>query len=136
MLGNAHYAKATVGITGLHLQLDDEHHLHAMEAIVHPQQFAKGLMMVQVGMYFAQNHPGMYAAYKEHYSGAVRPPAKWTVKTKPGNMAWEMDLSLLQFEDAEFKAEKRSGKIDWQTSHRHQADAEGEAAESVGLFRQ
>ncbi len=135
MLGDAHYAKATVGITGLHLQLDGEHHFRVLEAIVRPQQFAKGLMMVQVGMYFEQNHPGMYAAYKEHYAGGLKPPAKWAVKSKAGNMAWEMDLSLLQFEDAAFEPEKRSGEIDWKTSHRHQTNADGEAAENVGMFR-
>jgi hypothetical protein len=131
LLGEARFPKATAGITGLHIQLDDEHHMLTWESRLQAAQYDKGLLMVYLRMAFVQNHPSMYAAFKARYSGHPRPPAHWAVKRKPGSLAWEMDVALLQFEDAEITPHSRNGSVDWKTKHGAQMDAANEAAENV-----
>lgn len=115
LLGEARYPKASAGITGLHLQLDDEYHMLRWDSRLHPVSYANGLLLVDLCMTFVQNDPAMWDHYRERYLGHPKPPAKWVVHAQSGSMAWEMDISLLQFEEATISQASRTGKIDWST---------------------
>jgi hypothetical protein len=111
LLGDAHYPLATAAITGLHMQLDDAHHMLGWESSLQAGHYGQGLLMTQMGMTFVQNSPTMRATYKERRAAHGHPPAKSAIKPKSGNLAWEMDVTLLQFEDAEIVPERNSGTI-------------------------
>jgi hypothetical protein len=130
LLGDARYPTATAGITGLHMQLDREAHLLGWESRIQPFDYKKGLLTLGLRMDFVQNRPTMYAAYKERFEGRLRPPARRTVKRRAGNMVWEMDVALLQFEDAKVSHHLRKGTVEWHTRHGNQAGADLKAAES------
>lgn len=131
MVGPARYPRATAGIVGLHLQLDDEHHMQAWESRLKTTSYENGLLLLQVGMVFKENGAGMHAAFKDRYEGRPKPPAKWVVKRKAGSMAWEMDVAMLQFEEATIRVRSRSGAIRWSTKHKDQATADGEKSVDV-----
>lgn len=130
LLGHAHYPHAIATITGLHVQLDHEQHMLGWDSYLQPLETTHGLSMLPLRMDFQQNHPSMYAAFQERFAGKPRPPAHWVVKRKPGSLLWEMDIALLQLEDAEVSHHTRTGSIHWETRHGKQATAEGPAAES------
>ncbi|MEY3444415.1 MAG: hypothetical protein RLZZ519_2696 [Bacteroidota bacterium] len=130
MLGDARYPTASAGITGLHMLLDREAHMLAWESRIQPFDYKNGLLTLGLRMDFVQNHPTMYAAYKERFEGKIRPPARRTVKRKAGNMVWEMDVTMLQFEDASVSYHLRKGSVAWHTRHGKQISADGIEAES------
>jgi hypothetical protein len=79
------------------------------ESYLQAERYDQGLLMAHVGMAFVQNNPFMRAAYKQRHQGfSVHPP-----RARAGSLAWEMDVVLLQFEDATIQAHSRLGKIEW-----------------------
>jgi hypothetical protein len=133
LLGDARYPAATVGIRGLHIQLDREQHMLGWESRVQCFGYVDGLLTLGVRMHFQQHDPDMYGAFKRHYAGGVRPPARWVVKRKAGKMVWEMDVALLQFESAQVEYGLRKGGIRWETKHGAQVPAS--SGEAVNLFQ-
>ena len=130
LLGAARYPYASAGIRGLHMQLDREAHLLGWESRIQPFEYKNGLLTLGLKMDFVQNRPTMYAAYKDRFEGKIHPPARKTVKRKAGTMVWEMDVAMLQFEDAKVSYHLRKGAIDWHTRHGKQMRADGIEAES------
>jgi hypothetical protein len=131
LLGDAHYPVATMGITGLHVRLDREHHMLGWESRVQALDYQNGLMTMGIQMHFQQNHPSMHGEFRKYYAGHIHPPARWVVQRKAGKMVWEMDVALLQFEAAEVENGMRKGGISWKTRHGAQAVASGMEAVSL-----
>jgi hypothetical protein len=110
-------APAVVGIRGLELFMDEEHHMLGLQMGVEETASASPLLGARLKLGFVQNLPSMFAAYKAYYSGFPKLPAKWVVKGESGSANLRMHLSLLSIPDAEMKAEKVVGDLFWKTRH-------------------
>lgn len=117
LLGAVHFPQATAGITGLHLQLDRSQPMLAWESRIQPMSYSNGLLTLGMRMDFVQNDSAMFAANKAA-NGGPRSPQRKASKGKAGSLVWEMNVALLQFEDAEITSGSRSGSIQWQGSRK------------------
>lgn len=105
------------------------------DARIHPTKYENGLLLADLCMAFYQNDPGMRLRYKERYLGHPKLPASWVVKDEAGSLAWEMDVTLLQFEDAQIQDASRTGRIEWKVKPSNQLPANREDAENVLRLR-
>jgi hypothetical protein len=100
LLGDPHYRQATVGITGLHMQLDRPSLMLAWDSHFECSPFTNGLLTILLRMDFVQNSSDMNDKRRAARKSKPRPAAKWNIRPHAGTMVWEMDVSLLQFEEA------------------------------------
>lgn len=132
LLGEARYADATAGIRGLHVLLDREAHMLGWESRIQPLKYEKGLLTLALRIDFRQNGSDMATPYKANYEGHPRPPASCALKHREGNLVWEMDVAMLQFEGADITYHTQQGGIMWHTRPGRQADAnQGTANKTV-----
>ncbi|MFN8397591.1 MAG: hypothetical protein U0176_23430 [Bacteroidia bacterium] len=127
LLGEARYADATAGIRGLHILLDREAHMLGWESRIQPLKYEKGLLTVALRIDFRQNSDDMASSYKAHFEGHPRPPAGCALKEKAGNIVWEMDVTMLQFEGADISYHSQKGGIMWHTRPGKQVDSAANA---------
>ncbi|MFM2375266.1 MAG: hypothetical protein RLZZ165_363 [Bacteroidota bacterium] len=136
LLGDGHYPRACAGITGLHLQLDREQHLLGWESRIQPITYRDGLLTLGLRMDFWQSQPPPHPPSGQRNPARLRPSAHAPLHTKPGNMVWEMEVALLQFEDAEIDQRLHKGSLEWKASRKSRpAPTSQEAVHTVQVER-
>lgn len=120
----------SLGISGFGLQLEDKD-LHFADFNFNvriEENEGSGVTKSLLSSYFGQWTPGMYDAYRKHYAGWPKLPAKWVVKKAAGQGVLRIDYLWLGFKDAEIEQGSVSGQVEWLTRHGKQESSGGEKA--------
>ena len=120
--GNPNFPLMTVGIKGISMTLDAEHHILGWESWINPLSDFKNMLWLEAKLNFVQHQPSMYAAFKRNYTGFPKPPAKWVVHREAGQANWQMEICQLMFREAEINKSKVHSNVTWKTRHGKQKD--------------